>query len=89
MSHKPTGRSRGRPRKIPMDIGAKILASLRRRVDPETGLVRPRWRELGREFGISRSSVSRIMPALHASGLVESVLVKVSPKISVIYYRLK
>ena len=38
--HRATGNPRGRPSKIPFDLGERILASFRRRVDPGTGLVR-------------------------------------------------
>lgn len=36
------GESEGRPPKIPFDFGQRIMENLRQRVDPKTGLVRPR-----------------------------------------------
>lgn len=88
-NHKATGNPKGRPPKIPADFGAQILNALRRRVDPSTGLVKPLWRQLAQELGVSRSTISRQMVLLYASGAYERVFVKVSPKVSHTYYRLK
>lgn len=87
-AHRATGNPKGRPSKIPHDLGLKILESLRRRVDPATGLVRPRWRFMAKELGVSRSTISREMIELYASGAYERIYTKVG-KISVCYYRLK
>ena len=88
-AHRATGNPRGRPSKLPMNFGQMILDELRRRVDPETGLVRPLWKQLARELGVSRSTIARQMVGLRESGAYEIVTVKVSPMISVVYYRLK
>ena len=87
--HRATGNPRGRPSKIPFDLGERILASFRRRMDPGTGLVRPLLRETGRELGVSRSTVAREMVNLRASGLVESVFVPNGRGSGAIYYRLR
>ena len=42
-------------------------------------MVRPQWKELARELGVSRSTISRVMPSLKSAGLIESVVVT-SPK---------
>ena len=88
-AHRATGNPRGRPPKIPFDLGLRILENLRRRVDPKTGLVRPLWKQMARELGVSRSTISRQMPELYASGAYERIHVKVSPKVVICYYRLK
>ena len=67
----------------------RILENLRGRVDPKTGLVRPRWTQMARELGVSRSTIARRMVGLYASGAYERIYVKVSPKVKVCYYRLK
>ena len=86
--HRATGNPRGRPSKLPFNFGQMILEALRRRVDPATGLVRPLWKQLARELGVSRSTIARQMVELRESGAYEFVTVKVSPKLSVVYYRL-
>lgn len=88
-AHRATGNPRGRPPSVPFDIGKRILKSLERRLDPETGLVRPDWKGLARELGVSRSTIARRMVELRQSGAVESVYIKVNPKYTVGYYRLK
>ncbi len=86
--HRATGNPRGRPSRLPFDLDMQILNALRRRLDPETGLVNPDWKGLARELGVSRSTIARQMVALRNCGDVESVFVKVSPRVTVIYYRL-
>ena len=88
-AHRATGNPRGRPPKIPFEFGQRILENLRGRVDPKTGLVRPRWKQMARELGVSRSTIARRMVGLYASGVYERIYVKVSPKVTVCYYRLK
>ena len=88
-AHRATGNPRGRPPKIPFEFGQRIMENLRQRVDPETGLVRPRWKQLARELGVSRSTVARRMAGLYASGAYERIYVKVNPRVTVCYYRLK
>ena len=88
-AHRATGNPRGRPPKIPFEFGQRILENLRERVDPKTGLVRPRWKQMARELGVSRSTIARRMVGLYASGAYERIYVKVSSKVTVCYYRLK
>jgi len=85
--HRATGRPRGRPPTIPIDIGARIMQSLRDRVDPATGLVRPRWKFIARQLGVSRSTVARQMAILYASGAYERIIKQVSPNCAITYYR--
>ena len=89
--HRATGRPRGRPTRLPQDLGEQILKSLERRVDMETGLVKPYWNDLAREFGVGRSTVARQIVKLRQSGAIESVAVRACPdaRIAAIYYRLK
>ena len=88
-AHRATGNPRGRPPKISFDFGQRILENLRQRVDPETGLVRPRWKQMARELCVSRSTIARQMAELYANGAYERIYVKVSPKVTICYYRLK
>lgn len=87
--HRATGNPRGRPSRLPFDFGERMLKALERRLDPETGLVKPNWKGLARELGVSRSTIARQMVGLRQSGLVESVLVPIRPAVSVVCYRLK
>jgi len=87
-AHRATGNPRGRPPRIPFDLGARIMESLERRVNPETGLVKPDWKGMARELGVSRSTIARKMVGLRQCGAVESVFIKVNSKLSVGYYRL-
>ena len=59
--HRATGNPRGRPPRIPFDFGQRIMENLRGRVDPKTGLVRPFWKQMARELGVSRSTIARQM----------------------------
>ena len=72
--HRATGRPRGRPPSVPFDLDMKIYDVLRRKMNPDTHMVRPRWKELARELAVSRSTISRVMPSLKSAGLIESVL---------------
>ena len=87
--HRATGNPRGRPPKIPYNLDWLILCSLKRRVDPKTGLVQPDWRGMAREFGVSRSTIARQMVSVYASGAIERVTIPVTPKVSRVYYRLR
>ena len=87
--HRATGNPRGRPPKLPFDFDERILEALKKRVDPQTGLVRPLWRQLARELGVGRTTIARHMIALRACGALESVDTHPSPKSTIIYYRLK
>ena len=87
--HRATGNPRGRPPKIPFEFGQQILENLRQRVDPKTGLVRPLWKQMARELHVSRSTIARRMAGLYASGAYERIYVKVSPRVTICYYRLK
>ena len=87
-AHRATGNPRGRPPKIPFDFGQRIMENLRRRVDPETGLVRPRWKQMALELHVSRSTIARQMAELYASGAYERIYVKVNPRVMICYYRL-
>ena len=64
------------------------MNALRLRLDPVTGLVKPDWKGLAHELGVSRSTIARQMVGLRNSGFVESVFVPIGPKVSAIYYRL-
>ena len=88
-AHRATGNPRGRPPKIPFEFGQRILENLRPRVDPKTGLVRPRWKQMARELHVSRSTIARRMAGLYASGAYERIYVKVNPRVTICYYRLK
>ena len=88
-AHRATGNPRGRPPKIPFDFGLRIMENLRQRVDPKTGLVRPRWKQMARELGVSRSTIARQMAELYANGAYERIYVKASPRVTICYYRLK
>ena len=65
------------------------MENLRQRVDSATGLVRPRWKQMARELGVSRSTIARQMAELYASGAYERIYVKVSPRVTICYYQLK
>jgi len=86
--HRATGNPRGRPPRLPWNLNEQIMKALERRLDPATGLVRPNWKGLARELGVSRSTIARQMVGLRQCGAVESVYVKVNPKFTVGYYRL-
>ena len=88
-AHRETGNPRGRPPKIPFDFDLRIMENLRRRVDPKTGLVRPLTACMAREFGVSRSTVSRALRGLRESGAFEIVDVHDSSGQLTIYYRLR
>lgn len=87
--HRATGNPRGRPPKLPFDFDDRILEALRKRVDPQTGLVRPLWRQLARELHVGRTTIARHIIALRSCGAIESVDTHPSPKCTVVYYRLK
>ena len=72
-AHRATGNPRGRPPKIPFDFGQWIIENLRQRVDPKTGLVRPRWKQMARELGVSRSTIARQMTELYACGAYKRI----------------
>ena len=74
MKHRATGKPRGRPPSVPFDIDTKIYDALKRKMNPETRMVRPQWKVLARELGVSRSTISRAIPSLKAAGLIESVV---------------
>ena len=77
--HRATGNPRGRPPSVPFDLDTQIYDVLQRKMNPDTHMVRPQWKELARELGVSRSTISRVMPSLKSAGLIESVVVT-SPK---------
>lgn len=87
--HRATGNPRGRPRKIPVDIGDRILKALASRVDPATGLVRPFWKKLVQEVGVSRATLARQLVALRARGAFDVIFVRKDPNQGITYYRLK
>ena len=53
------------------------------------GLVRPRWKQMARELNVSRSTIARQMAELCANGVYERIYVKVKPRVTICYYRLK
>ena len=87
--HRATGKPRGRPRQIPVDIGDRILDALARRVDPVTGLVQPLWKKLAQEVGVSRATLARQLAELRARGAFDVVFVRNDPNDGTVYYRLK
>ena len=74
---------------VVVDFGLRILESLKRRIDPKTGLAKPDWKGIARELHVSRSTIARQMVGIRESGAVESVLIYVRAKVAVIRYRLK
>ena len=88
--HRATGKPRGRPPKIPFEIDDLFLQALERRMDANTKLVRPAWKELARELGVSRSTISRIAFRLRSSGVIESVVVPVraNSRVNCVLYRI-
>ena len=44
---------------------------------------------MARELGVSRSTIARQMAELYESGAYERIYVKVGPKVTICYYRLK
>ena len=87
--HRATGNPRGRPRQIPVDIGDRILKALACRVDPATGLVRPFWKKLAQEVGVSRATLARQLAGLKARGAFDVVLIRNDPDQVITCYRLK
>lgn len=88
--HRATGNPRGRPPKIPFEIDDLFLQALERRMDANTKLVRPAWKELARELSVSRSTISRIALRLRSSGVIESIAVptKDNARVKYILYRI-
>jgi len=86
--HRATGNPRGRPRVLPSNLRELILESLKRRQDPETGLVKPGWKGMARELGVSCSTIARQMAGLRQCGAVESVIIQTSPESVDTFYRL-
>ena len=82
-----------RPPRVPYEIVyQKVLASLCERMDPETHLVRPIWKQMMREIGTSRQAISVAVNNLKAEGKIESVDEKVrkgNRDWIVIYYRVR
>ena len=90
MKHRATGRPRGRPPSVPFDLGAKIYDALKRKMNPETRMVRPQWKKLAVELGVSRSTISREMPSLKSAGLIESIVMtsRTSDRFKYILYKI-
>jgi len=84
--HRATGNPSGRPISVSAGLGLRIMEALRRRADPETGLVEPHWKRLARELGVSRSTLCRQIYRLRLLGKLESVA---DPKSGRACYRLK
>lgn len=87
--HRATGNPRGRPVSLPQDLDTKIYKLLKSRVDPTTGLIKPDWKGMARELGVSRSTIARQMVYVRQFGGIESVIVHPKPHISHVYYRIK
>ncbi len=90
--HRATGNPRGRPVSLPQDLDTKIYKLLKSRVDPTTGLIKPDWKGMARELGVSRSTIARQMVYVRQFGEIESVIVHPIPgksNISRVYYRIK
>ena len=64
---------RGRDTPAPDDLGERILAYLREKADPATGLVAARHSEICTATGFSQNAVSRAMLALAASSRIAKV----------------
>jgi len=88
-AHRATGNPRGRPSRLPFDFNERIMMALRHRLNTETGLAKPDWKEIARELGVSRSTIARRMKELRESGAFESILVEINPRFHLAYYRLK
>ena len=55
--------------KIPAEIvEAKVLASLRSRMDPATRRVYPRWKQMMREIGVCRQRIADAVKSLKGQG---------------------
>ena len=65
------------------------MSDLKKRVDPQTGLVAPRTFDMARKFGVSRSTICRRLAELRRDGRFELVRVPVEPNENPIYYRLR
>ena len=67
-----------RPPRVPYEIVyQKVWASLCERMDTETHLVRPAWKDLMREIGTSRQAIANAVKSLKAEGKIEVVDEKV------------
>lgn len=71
--HRKTGNPRGRPPILPCDLDFQILAFYRKRVDPQTGLVKTSWRELAKELGVGRTTIAKNISMLKDLGYIKSV----------------
>lgn len=65
------------------------MENLRQRVDPKTELIRLRWKQMARELGVSRLTIARQMAELYVCGAYERIYVKISPRVTICYHRLK
>jgi len=64
------------------------MQSLKQRLDPETGLVKPDWKGMAHELGVSRSTIARQMVGLHQCGAIETVYVPVDENFTFAHYRI-
>lgn len=71
--HRRTGNPRGRPPILPCDLYYQILTFYRKRVDPQTGLVKTSWRELAKELGVGRTTIAKNISMLKDLGYIKSV----------------
>ena len=79
--------------KIPGEVVyQRVWASLRERMDPETHLVRPNWKDMMRKVGVCRQRIADAVNSLKAEGKIEVVEERV-PRHNrdwiVFYYRVK
>ena len=67
-----------RPAKVPFEIVyQKVWASLCERMDTETHLVRPAWKDLMRKIGVCRQRIADVINELKANGKIVAVDEKV------------
>ena len=60
--------------KIPSEVVCQqVWASLCERMDPETHLVRPAWKDMMRKIGVCRQRIADAVNCLKAEGKIEVV----------------
>ena len=79
--------------KVPGEVVCQqVWASLCERMDPETHLVRPQWKDMMRKIGVCRQRISDAVKSLKAAGKIESIDVKEMKgnlEWNVVYYKVK
>ena len=79
--------------KVPGEVVCRqVWASLCERMDPETHLVRPAWKDMMRKIGVCRQRIADAVNILKAGGKIEVVEERVrkgNRDWIVFYYRVK